>query len=167
MTTTRASATPKTEARVNPYTPATTALPPITVTGRLDRLRAAFDDLGVDALVVTTLPNVRYLTGFAGSAGVLTVSRAAPLLTTDGRYRTQSGEQLDGAGAAGQVDIEIGPVAAQRKAALDVLATHTRIGLEADNITWSGQRAWADLVDPDHLVPTSRGGGAARAQGCG
>ena len=30
--------------RANPYTPATLALPPITVTGRLDRLRAAFDE---------------------------------------------------------------------------------------------------------------------------
>ena len=64
------------------------------MTGRLDRLRAAFDDLGVDALVVTTLPNIRYLTGFSGSAGVLTVTRDRALLTTDGRYRTQSAEQL-------------------------------------------------------------------------
>ncbi len=105
--------------------------------------------------MVTTLPNIRYLTGFSGSAGVLTVSRQRALLTTDGRYRTQSAEQLEGAGAAAQVEIEIGPVAAQRKAALDVLTLQARIGLEADNITWSGQRVWADLVDHDHLVPTS------------
>ncbi len=160
MTTTSAASTTrgapaKAGDRANPYTPATTALPPITVTGRLDRLRAAFDDLGVDALVVTTLPNIRYLTGFSGSAGVLTVSRQRALLTTDGRYRTQSAEQLEGAGAAAQVDIEIGPVAAQRKAAREALTLVTRIGLEADNITWSGQRVWADLVDADHLVPTS------------
>jgi Xaa-Pro aminopeptidase len=150
-----ATAAPSAATRANPYTPATAALPPITVTGRLDRLRAAFDDLGVDALVVTTLPNIRYLTGFSGSAGVLTVTRDRALLTTDGRYRTQSTEQLKGTGAAAQVDIEIGAVSAQRKAAQDVLTIHTRIGLEADNITWSGQRVWADLVDPDHLVPTS------------
>ena len=48
------------------------------MTGRLDRLRAAFDDHEVDALVVTTLPNVRYLTGFSGSAGVLVVTATAP-----------------------------------------------------------------------------------------
>ena len=46
MTTTSASAPAPTWARVNPYTPATTAFPPLTVTGRLDRLRAAFDDPG-------------------------------------------------------------------------------------------------------------------------
>ena len=40
---------------------------------------------------MTTLPNVRYLTGFSGSAAVLVVTRDAAVLTTDGRYRTQSG----------------------------------------------------------------------------
>ena len=51
------------------------ALPPMSVAGRLDALRARFD--GFDVLVVTTLPNVRYLTGFAGSAGVLVVTPTA------------------------------------------------------------------------------------------
>ncbi len=74
----------------NPYAPANAPLPPVTVVGRIDRLRAGFEEQGIDALVVTTLANVRYLTGFSGSAGVLTVTRAAALLTTDGRYRTQS-----------------------------------------------------------------------------
>ena len=42
-------------------------LPPLEVPGRLDRLRAALPDAGVDALIVTNLANVRYLTGFTGS----------------------------------------------------------------------------------------------------
>jgi Xaa-Pro aminopeptidase len=130
----------------NPYTAPDTTLPPITVTGRLDRLRAAFDEHEVDALVVTTLANIRYLTGFSGSAGILTVTRDAALLTTDGRYRTQSAEQLGQAGAATQVDIVIGPASEQRTAAQDLLASHGRIGLEADNVTWSAQRAWAELL---------------------
>ena len=144
-----------TTARANPYTPATTALPPLTVTGRLDRLRAAFDDQEIDALIVTTLANVRYLTGFAGSAGVLTITRDAALLTTDGRYRTQSAEQVDQAGAAPQVDITIGPVSAQRQAAQALLASPSRIGLEADHVSWTAQRTWADLLGADRLVPTS------------
>ena len=142
--------------QANPYAPALTPLPPITVTGRLDRLRTAFEEHKIDALVVTTLANVRYLTGFAGSAGVLTVTRKAALLTTDGRYRTQSAEQVEKAGASPQVEIVIGPVAEQRKAAQKLLEPNiARIGLEADNVSWSGQRAWADLLDADRLVPTS------------
>ena len=150
----------------NPYTPATTPLPPITVTGRLDRLRHAFDEHEIDALVVTTLANIRYLTGFSGSAGVLTVTRDAALLTTDGRYRTQSAEQIDRAGAAGQVDITIGPVSEQRTAAKLLLGGEEntdRVGLEGDNVTWNAQLTWADLVGGDRLVPTSNAVEALRA----
>ena len=146
-----------TTTRANPYVPATTPMPPIAVTGRLDRLRAAFDQHEIDALVVTTLANVRYLTGFSGSAGVLTVTRDTALLTTDGRYRTQSAEQIDKAGAAAQVSITIGPVTEQRKAAQAAVAADAigHIGLEADNVSWSAQRTWADLLHADRLVPTS------------
>jgi Xaa-Pro aminopeptidase len=146
-----------TTARANPYAPTSASLPPITVTGRLDRLRAAFDEHEVDALVVTTLPNVRYLTGFTGSAAVLTVTRDVALLTTDGRYRTQSAEQVEQAGAGGQVDIVIGAGAEQRQAAqlaLDVPGVG-RIGLEATNVTWSGQRSWADSLGGERLVATT------------
>jgi Xaa-Pro aminopeptidase len=146
-----------TERATNPYTPRSTPLPAITVTGRLDRLRDAFEEHKVDALVVTTLANVRYLTGFSGSAGVLTVTSDAALLTTDGRYRTQSAEQLAAAGAGEGVDIAIGPVSEQRAAAQRVLgaASSARIGLEADNVSWSGQRSWADLLGGDRLVATT------------
>ena len=149
--------TTSTSQSVNPYAPATAPMPPITVTGRLDRLRDAFDAHEIDALLVTTLANVRYLTGFSGSAGVLTVTRDAALLTTDGRYRTQSAEQVEKAGAGAQVDITIGPVTEQRTAAQAALATPTiaRIGLEADNVSWSAQRTWAGLLNVDRLVATS------------
>jgi Xaa-Pro aminopeptidase len=145
-----------TTTRANPYSPATTPLPPIVVTGRLDRLRAAFDEHEIDALIVTTLPNVRYLNGFTGSAAVLVVTRDLSVLTTDGRYRTQSAEQLERAGAP-EVEISIGSGTQQRDAARAALegAKAARIGLEAGNITWSGQRGWADVLSGDTLVPTA------------
>jgi Xaa-Pro aminopeptidase len=123
----------------------------MSVVGRLDALRTRFDD--VDALVVTTLPNVRYLTGFTGSAAVLVVTATGALLTTDGRYRTQSDEQVRQSGA--QVEITIGGLADQRSAAAAFLSTAARIGLEADNVTWAGQRTWDELLDSAELVPTS------------
>ena len=42
------------------------SLPPMDVAGRLNRLRAAMSGASCDALVVTSLVNVRYLTGFSG-----------------------------------------------------------------------------------------------------
>ncbi len=144
-------------ARRNPYATAAPELPPLAVTDRLDHLRGSFDEHEIDALVVTTLANIRYLTGFSGSAGILTVTRSGALLTTDGRYRTQSSEQIQRAGAAAHVDITIGPVSEQRKAAQDLLADPpvARVGLEADNVSWSAQRSWAQLLNGDRLVATS------------
>jgi len=39
------------------------------VSVRLGRLRPLLPEAGVDALLVTSTANVRYLTGFTGSAG--------------------------------------------------------------------------------------------------
>jgi Xaa-Pro aminopeptidase len=64
--------------------------------GRQKNLRAALDKQKVDALVVTHLPNVRYLCGFTGSAGVLLASRR-PVFFTDGRYAEQASVQVVGA----------------------------------------------------------------------
>ncbi|HLJ86977.1 MAG TPA: Xaa-Pro peptidase family protein [Candidatus Angelobacter sp.] len=63
----------------------------------VDRLRQA----GLDALLVTYLPNVQYLCGFSGTAGVLLVlvgARSPKLFFyTDGRYTQQAAEQVQGA----------------------------------------------------------------------
>lgn len=53
---------------------------------------------GLDAMLVTDLINVRYLSGFSGSNGALLVfaddsNDRGAVLATDGRYRTQAAEQ--------------------------------------------------------------------------
>lgn len=52
---------------------------------RLDRLAAGLAE--VDALLVTELLNVRYLTGYTGSNGIAVVSPARRVLVTDFRYQ--------------------------------------------------------------------------------
>ena len=64
------------------------SLSPETVAARLTRVRLAARTAGVDALVVTHLPNVQYLTGFTGSAGVALVLPRTCLLVVDFRYVT-------------------------------------------------------------------------------
>ena len=53
------------------------------------RVRAALGREGLDALVVFHLPNIRYLTGFAGSTAVAILARDEIVLITDGRYVTE------------------------------------------------------------------------------
>lgn len=61
---------------------------------RLQGLATRFAALKIDALLVSALPNVRYLSGFTGSNGLLVVSASgAATLFTDPRYAIQATEQ--------------------------------------------------------------------------
>ncbi len=124
--------------------------------GRLRGLlaRAGPDDARVDALVVTTPANVRWLSGFSGSAGSLLVTGDRALLVTDGRYRTQAAEQLADSGVDGDVEVAIGNLPAQRQAVVAAAGGLATIGLEADQVSWSAMRAWEELLSPAALSPT-------------
>lgn len=62
---------------------------------RRDTLRGHLRTLGLDAVLVTDLLDVRYLTGFTGSnaAAVVAAEPDGDLLCTDGRYRIQAAAQ--------------------------------------------------------------------------
>jgi Xaa-Pro aminopeptidase len=123
------------------------------VAARLGRLRPSLADAGCDALLVTNLVNVRYLTGFTGSAGLLLLLPDESVLTTDGRYRDQAAEQLAAAGVDARVEVR--PTVAGQH---DVLAAAAQgvahLGLEADSVTWAQQRRLASKVFASaQLVP--------------
>ncbi len=58
---------------------------------------------GVGALLVSHLPNIRYLTGFTGSAALLLVRHDGAVLFTDFRYATQAPAEV---GDAADIEIE-------------------------------------------------------------
>lgn len=68
---------------------------------RQTRLAAALHNARVEALLVTHLPNIRYLCGFTGSAGVLLVPAAKrggrAIFFTDGRYTRQAADEVQAA----------------------------------------------------------------------
>ena len=61
---------------------------------RIDRLRLSFSGLHADTFLVTHLPNIQYLCGFTGSAGVLLVEPSRATLFTDSRYTFQAREEV-------------------------------------------------------------------------
>lgn len=150
---------PDTSASTSPSAslPVSPSVPPSDSVGRLRRLRLLLGEQDVDSLLVTALANVRYLSGFSGSAGVLLVTGDEALLVTDGRYRTQVAEQLEAAGVAAAVDLAVGGVQVQRDALVGMVGRSgvRRLGLEGDDVTWSAQRRWAEVLAPAELVPTT------------
>ena len=64
---------------------------------RIGLLRRRMTKAGHSALLVTHLPDLRYLCGFTGSSAALAVTRRHARLFTDGRYATQASEEVRGA----------------------------------------------------------------------
>ena len=99
---------------------------------RHEALAALFAAEGIDALLVTSRPNIRYLTGFSGSAGVAVATRADLLLVTDFRYAEQAQAE---AGAVARVEIEGASVWDRLFKELPTLGPLATVGYEAHALT--------------------------------
>jgi Xaa-Pro aminopeptidase len=95
---------------------------------RLEELRAVLSAQHLDALLVTSIANVRYLTGFSGSSALLVVAPVDLVLLTDFRYETQVASEV---GSAARIVIESKSLWSRLWDVLHELAGAERIGFEA------------------------------------
>jgi Xaa-Pro aminopeptidase len=100
--------------------------------GRLAHLRGELEKNGLDVLLVTHLPNIRYLCGFTGTAGVLAVSPREVAFFTDGRYAEQARAEVRGAKVAVR---RSKPAIAATTEWLAGRRSLRRIGIEAHHLT--------------------------------
>ena len=114
---------------------------------RQTTLRKQLASHRLDALLVSHLPNIRYLCGFTGSAGFLVVVEAGSVFFSDFRYDTQAREEVKGA-----------KIVIARKSGLEALtawfgsrqrkANRWTIGIEAEHITVAERKKLLDLLPP-------------------
>ena len=112
-------------------------------TRRIGQLRRRLTKAGLPGLLVTHLPDLRYLSGFTGSNAALGITRRAACLFTDGRYRTQAAEEVESA----RVRVVSGSAAV---AALDWLATQPGVDSVGFDPAWTSV---ADLVRWKNALP--------------
>ncbi|TFV87638.1 Xaa-Pro peptidase family protein [Blastococcus sp. CT_GayMR16] len=129
---------------------------------RRDALRVVAGERGLDAVLVTNLLNVRYLTGFTGSNGALLVSTSgADLFGTDGRYTTQAGTQVPDVGLL----VDRATVSALAREA--VRRGVGRLGYESHDLTVDGlaalEKVLADAGTAPELASVRRAVEAQRA----
>ncbi|MGA2219870.1 MAG: aminopeptidase P family N-terminal domain-containing protein, partial [Terracidiphilus sp.] len=62
---------------------------------RIGQLRRRLTKAESSGLLITHLPDIRYLSGFTGSNAALAITRRAACLFTDGRYKTQAAEEVE------------------------------------------------------------------------
>jgi Xaa-Pro aminopeptidase len=125
-------------------------VPPDRRAERQAALRVALDDEGLDALLVTHLPNIRYLTGFSGSAALLLVRADGTVLITDFRYAVQAPQE---AGDAARVEIDQKSVWDRLGKVLAAAPVGT-IGIEAQALTVRDAERVAGLTRA-RLVPAT------------
>jgi Xaa-Pro aminopeptidase len=101
-------------------------------------IRADLTARGLHALVVTALPNVLYLTNFAGTAGIVVITADTLTLLTDSRYVAMVEAAQSAACACPGLDLFLvdGSYDAALAGVMSSLS-HTRIGFEAAHVTVS------------------------------
>lgn len=98
---------------------------------RREKAVRRLEEARLDALVVSGLANVRYLTGFTGSSALLVLAPETAVLLTDARYVTQASRET-----ACQVRVVRGPLA---KAAAGLLKRRRwrKVGFEAARLSFA------------------------------
>ena len=112
---------------------------------RQKKLREQLATTRFDALLISHLPNIRYLCGFTGSAGLLLVAETGSVFFTDVRYDIQGRAEVKGA-----------KVIIARKALLSALAEFVAarrkkskkwtIGIEAEHLTVAEKKRLTNLL---------------------
>ena len=113
---------------------------------RQKKLREHLATTRFDALLISHLPNIRYLCGFGGSAGLLLVAEGGSVFFTDVRYDTQARAEVKGA-----------RVVIARKALLSTVGEWIGVrrrkklkswtlGIEAEHLTVAERKRLGDLL---------------------
>ena len=141
----------------------TSKLLPLSVAGRDVLVRQRLEQTtnnNVTSLLVTDLNNIRWLTGFTGSAGTLFVRADDMVLIVDGRYGDQSREQIKNSGAQCSV-IEGRSATELREGVLHTTKDLKRVGFDPAEMTVTAHETMSaqiesELVKVSAVVPHLR-----------
>jgi Xaa-Pro aminopeptidase len=129
------------------------------VVARQNRVRAAFDECGIGALVVSSLPNQRYLTNHVGTAGIAVLGREGCHLLVDPRYETAVRDRQSSPQACPDLTVHVAH-GSYDDALLELLSMFqdVAIGFEAQHVSVATHAAWARRLgtQAETLRPTER-----------
>lgn len=103
-----------------------------------------------DALLITSIENIRYITGFTGSSGFLLVQEGGGIFFTDSRYKEQAGGEVKG------YEVREYKKRVPEIASAIISAGFKNVGFEDSNLTY---QAWQELkkeLGAVRLVPMKK-----------
>lgn len=115
----------------------------------LTRLQTRLKDHDIRALVITSLPNVRWVSHFSGSAGTVLLTQDQAAFFTDGRYTLQSAEQVTDMPSFTTTNDK--PLHAWILDKCQEWGVE-KLGFEGDVVTYNTYKSWADKLAGIELV---------------
>ncbi|AWC29775.1 MULTISPECIES: Xaa-Pro dipeptidase [Bacillus cereus group] len=116
---------------------------------KITKLRSAFDEAGIDGILLTNEYSRRYMTGFTGTAGVVLISKERALFITDFRYVEQASKQAVGY----EIVQHTGPILDEVANQVNNLGIQ-KLGFEQDTLTYSSYTAHKEAIAAE-FIPTS------------
>ena len=104
-------------------------------------------DLDVDAVLISKLANVRYLTGFTGSSAMALVAPGGSAFFTDGRYDEQSRHEVPDLPRVASMESPLGAILEQARG-LGV----RRLGFERHAVTVAERERWEQRFEGIELT---------------
>lgn len=114
---------------------------------RLKKIKEQLALWKIDALLITTLENIRYLSDFTGSSGVIIITSDRAFFLTDSRYDSQSRDEVAG------FKIKIYKKQIEEVASLINKLKPKSIGFEAKGISYDTYHRLKDLLHTKKLTP--------------
>ncbi|WP_027407760.1 M24 family metallopeptidase [Anoxybacteroides tepidamans] len=116
---------------------------------KIEKLRARFNEYGIDGMLITSTYNRRYMTGFTGTAGAAVIGKSGAVFITDFRYVEQASKQVEGFEIVQHTGLVIEEVAKQA-ARLGI----TKLGFEQEHLSYATFQVYEREVGAT-LVPVS------------
>lgn len=117
------------------------------VINKLSRLNDVMKAVRCDAILITGIENIRYITGFTGSSGFLLLTEGAGVFFTDSRYTEQAAKEVNG------FEVRSYKRRAPELAAAIIGARFKRVGFEDSDLTFQAYQELKKELDGVKLVP--------------
>lgn len=118
---------------------------------RISRIQRRLEDLEANALLLTSLPGIRWACGFTGSNGLLIVGPDSAQFVTDGRYTEQARADVEGA-TVHVAEEGLSELVVEE----DLLEDFSRVAFQADSVSVAKRDELAEQHDAVEWVPATQ-----------
>jgi len=118
------------------------------VINNLSSLKDVMRAAQCDAILITGIENIRYLTGFTGSSGVLLITDNGGIFFTDSRYTEQAAKEIKG-----KVEVREYKKRVPELSAAIIGARLKKVGFEDSDLTFQGYQELKKELKGVKLVP--------------